>query len=551
MKRNSNLSNKLSGLQVKPQLKAAISPVNPERINWQSSSERTLQLPRPDAKNIQGFEAYSMDKWQRLISMLTTLKVQDQFYKKASDQLVELKSVVDQCAKEDAILVAKAIVWARCISDGMRTISQVATAFLIPHLDSTVRGQLLNLWNKKAQKGGTIFRADDMSVIVEVLKLTGQKLPRKLVRTFASNLESLEPYSLLKYKKDMIDLINLVHPNPNASKKVEYNGEQVSVLTALMKGLPVSADTWEVAQSDAGQQVAKAVKEGKITKEEASEILVEAKNENWNNLLSEGKLGILAALRNLRNILKTGTPETIDLLCNLVSDGDLIRKGKVLPHQLDTATQIVLDEFSNMESRKIVTALCQGYESAIPNLAEVMTGKTCVFLDVSGSMNTMMMDANQKRIGNCLQKAALITATIAKATNADIIVFEGHAKRVQYNPNMDVWSLAKSLHLSGGSTNMAAPWSLITNEKAQYDRIVVVSDNEANGSSQYAAYKNYIEKVADPYVYSIDLAAYGTHILKGEKLRYYYGYGYEWMNQIMKGEVKLADVLDEISKVEF
>lgn len=533
MKRNESLKSKLDGLQVQPKLKASIS------------------VPKPDTVNIQGFEAYSMDKWQRLISMLTTLKVQDQFYKSASTQLTELKEVVDSCAKDDAVLVAKAIVWARCISDGMRTVSHVATAFLLPHLNSEVRGQLLNLWNKKAQKGGTIYRADDMATIVAVLKLTGQKLPRKLVRTFASNLEKLEAYNILKYKKEMIDLSNLVHPNPSKSKTVEYNGEQVSVIEAIMKGYAVSADTWEVAQSDAGQQVAKAFKEGKITKEEATEILTEAKNENWIALLEEGKLGILAALRNIRNILKGGSAGAIKLLCALVSNGELIRKGKVLPHQLDTATQIVLDEFSNMESREIVTALCKGYEAAIPNLAEVMTGKTCVFLDVSGSMQTPMTDSNKKRIGNCLQKAALITATIAKATNADIIVFEGNAKRVQYNPNMDVWTLAKSLQLSGGSTNMAAPWSLITNEKAQYDRIVVVSDNEANGSSQYTAYKNYIAKVADPYVYSIDLAAYGTHILKGEKLRYYYGYGYEWMNQIMKGEVKLTDVLEEISKVKF
>jgi len=532
MSRNKNLEAKLGSLQVKPQLKAAIS------------------LPRPDTTNIQGFEAFSMDKWQRLISMLTTLKVQDQFYKTASDQLTELKSVVEQCAKEDALLVAKAIVWARCISDGMRTVSHVATAFLLPYLTSEVRGQLLNLWDKKAQRGGTIYRPDDMYVITQVLLLTGQKLPRKLVRTFAANLEKLDAYSLLKYKNDVMNLSNLVHPNPGKSKTVEYNGEQVSVIEAIMKGYPVSADTWEVAQSDAGQKVAQAVKEGRITESEAKELLYEAKNENWNALMTEGKLGILAAIRNIRNILKTGTSTTIDLLCNLVVNGELIRKGKVLPYQLDLATQIVLDEFSSIDSRKIITALGRGYEAAIPNLAEVMTGRNAVFLDVSGSMNTAMTDPiTKKRIGNCLQKGALIAATIAKATNADIIVFDGNARRFQYNPSTDVWTLAKSLQLSGGSTNMAAPWDLITREKAQYDRVVVISDNEANGNSQYSAYKTYIEKVADPYVYSIDLAAYGTHILKGEKLRYYYGYGYEWMNQIMKGEVKLVDILDEIRNV--
>lgn len=546
MKKNRVLIEKLSGLQVQPQLKAAIS------------------LPKPDTKNIQGFEAYSMDKWQRLISMLTTLKVQDQFYKSASSQLNELKEVVNICAKEDAILVAKAIIWARCISDGMRTVSHVATAFLLPHLNTQVRGQLLNLWNKKTQKGGTIYRPDDMYVIAQVLLLTGQKLPRKLVRTFASNLERLDAYSLLKYKSDMMNLSNLVHPNPSKSKTVEYNGEQVSVIEAIMKGLSVSADTWEVAQSDAGQQVAKAVKEGKITQEEASDLLIEAKNENWIALMEEGKLGILAAVRNIRNILKGASAGSVKLLCALLSNGELIRKGKVLPHQLDLAYKVVLTEFSDSNSRSVLQALQKGYELAIPNLAEVMTGNTCIITDVSSSMTSYMLNKDGKTAGaggwsrsgtnsynvSCYDQAMLLSATMAKATNADIVQFDSSARRVKYSPNQGVFDLAESLKGGkGGATRLDEAWKLI--KGTHYDRVVIFSDNECNGQSQVTAYKEYIKTTANPYVYIVDMAAYGTVPLAGDKVKVYFGAGYQWMDDILKGEITIQDLLEEIKNVQF
>ena len=543
--RNKTLHEKLQGLQVQPKLKAAIN------------------VPAPNTVNIQGHEAYSLDKWSRLISMLTTLKVQDQFYKSASTQLTELKEVVNMCAKEDAILVAKAIIWARCISDGMRTVSHVATAFLLPYLDSTVRGQLLNLWNKKAQKGGTIYRADDMSTIVEVLKLTGQKLPRKLVRTFAANLERLDPYNVLKYKKDMIDLTNLVHPDPKKSRTVEYNGEQVSVIEAIMKGYAVSADTWEVAQSDAGQKVAQAVKEGKLSTVEAKEMLDEAKNENWIALMEEGKLGILAAVRNIRNILKGVDAKSTALLCELLSNGDLIRKGKVLPHQLDLAYKVVITEFDTPDSRKVLQALQKGYELAIPNLSEIMTGNTCVIVDVSGSMASYRLNKDGKTSGGgwgystaqnynvtCYDQAMLISATLAKATNADIVQFDSTARRVKYSPNQGVFDLAKSLNgQKGGATNLASAWQLI-NGKA-YDRVVIISDNECNRQSQVQAYKDYLRGTADPYVYIIDLASYGTVPLASDKVNIYFGAGYQWMDDMLKGEISITDRLAEIVKVEF
>jgi hypothetical protein len=345
-----------------------------------------------------------------------------------------------------------------------------------------------------------------------------------------------------------------VHPNPNESKAVaEVNGEKVAVLSAIMKGLPVSADTWEVAQSDAGQEVAKAVKEGKIDEVKAAEILKEAKAENWDSLLTEGKLGVLAAIRNIRNVLKTvSKSDTVDRLCALLSDGTAIRKGKIMPYQIDLAHEVTISEFSDTSSRKIAQALLKGYEAAVPNLAEILPGRTLVMVDFSGSMSTPMTDgarSGKRYRSTCMDKAALITATIAKATGADIIRFGSGAEYLSWNPNSDVFSIASAMKKNMGGTDLSSAWREVQKSGRKYDRVFILSDNECNRGSSYSSYMSYVKSCGSPYVYSVDLAAYGTTQLAGDKVRYYYGYGYSMFDDIAKSEFNPNYHLEKVKKI--
>ena len=132
-------------------------------------------------------------------------------------------------------------------------------------------------------------------------------------------------------------------------------------------------------------------KEGKIDKSEADAILKEAKAENWDALLTDGKLGVLAALRNIRNVLKTvNKGDTVKKLSALLSNPEAIRKGKIMPYQIDLAHEVVTSEFSDSSAREIAQALLKGYETAVPNLAEMLPGRTLVMVDFSGSMGTQM-----------------------------------------------------------------------------------------------------------------------------------------------------------------
>lgn len=559
-KTNSKLASVIGSKQPKPNL------VNASKI------------PTPDTTNQQGLPAYSQDKWLTLLTMLNTLKFEPQYYRSQSQTLKELQILIDSCAKEDLYLTCQCIVYSRCLGEGMRTISHASSVLIAPYISGQEYSKrFYGLWNKKEQKGGVIFRPDDMSEILQgyvalngqvqatvttvngvptsnEIKTSGPKLSNAMKKGFKSALESLDTYSLLKYKSKLIDIINLVHPSPKLSTaKIEYNGEQVSTIDAIMKGYNVSANTWEVNQGEAGQIVAKAVKEGKLDDQEAKQVLTQAKADNWKELLDTNKLGILAALRNLRNILiNNPSQDTINKLCDLVSNPTLIREGKIFPYQLDVANEIMLSEFSTSYSRQISQALAKGYELAIPNLKELLPGNNVVFLDQSGSMDWEIKLPGSKNGSrtSCTSKAALIAATIAKATNADIICFGSTARYVQYNPNLDVFSLAKQLSSSNmGGTDLSTAWQLAQQSGRKYTRTFILSDNECNVGSTYNSYMSYVKNVGHPYVYSVDLAGYGTNAIAGDKVRYYYGYGFAMFDDIAKSEFNAAYHLDKVRKV--
>jgi hypothetical protein len=148
-----------------------------------------------------------------------------------------------------------------------------------------------------------------------------------------------------------------------------------------------------------------------------------------------------------------------------------------------------------------------------------------------------------------MDKAALITATIAKATNADIIRFGSDAEYVNWNANADIFALSKGMKRDMGSTNLSAAWRLAQASGKKYDRVFILSDNECNRGSSYSSYMNYVKAVGSPYVYSVDMAAYGTTQLAGDKVRYYYGYGYSMFDDIAKSEFNPNYHLEKVKKI--
>ena len=542
--RNTQLKNALGAMASKETVKAVAA------------------IPKENAKNRQGCAAYSLSDELRLISMLNTIKLEPQFYRSENQTMIELRDLIERIGLKDPYFVAQAIVYSRCLGEGMRSINHLAAALLAPFISGKEYAKrFYGLWDKKEKKGGCIYRVDDMSEIKDVYAaLNKSTLSNSMKKGFAAVLEALDTYQLAKYKDTVIDMANLTHPKSALSKaEIVVDGKKMKVIDALMKGVTVSADTWEVANSEAGQEVAKAVKAGKLTKAEAEATLANAKNDNWEAMLTEGKLGILAAIRNIRSMLNSPRKEVVDALCKLVSNGQAIRNGKIMPYQIDYAYEVVKKEFSNSaDGRRVMEALLKGYEYAVPNLAEALPGRTCVMVDCSGSMNTYCTQAGQRSniATSAAEKAGLIAATIAKATNADVVRFGSHAEFYSYDPNESVFSLGRKIgHDNMGGTSIPSAFELIRTAKRQYDRIILLSDNECNARSYWSgdwvsgAYKKYVHDVANPYVYAVDLAAYGTTPVAGDKVNYYFGYGFAMFEDIASKEFNPSAHIEAIRKI--
>lgn len=520
----------------------------------------TIQnLPKEDTVNRCGAPAYALSDELRLISMLNTLKLEPQFYRSENTTMVELRDLIERIALNDPYFVAQCIVYSRCKGEGMRSINHLAAALLAPFISGKEYAKrFYGAWNKKEDKGGCIFRPDDMTEIKDVYAaLNPGTLSNAMKKGFASYISNMDAYQLTKYKKTVIDIANLVHPKSTVEKVID--GKNVNILNAIMNGINIVADTWETAQSEAGQEVAKAVREGKLSKEKAEQVLKEAKEENWKSLLRDGKLGILAALRNIRNILNVSSnKEVVTKLCDLLSNGELIRKGLIMPYQIDMAYEIVRMLPPSYEQRQVMTALKTGYLSAVPNLAAAMPGRTAVLIDCSGSMlipcTNVKNGSNTTRFTSAAcEKAGLIAATIALATNADVVRFGTYAEFATYSPNDDVFDLGEKFsECDFGGTNIPRAFDIL-NKK--YDRIIILSDNECNcggwnGSWTSGAYKEYMRRTgANPHVYAIDLAAYGTTPLKGDRVHYYAGYGFAMFEDIATKEFNANHHIDKVKKI--
>ena len=506
----------------------------------------------PTVTNHRGGEGVQLRPELELVSILAT-GLEGKFYEKESDREKRIFDLSAQVAKKNPVLLAKMLVYARSVM-GQRSVTHVGAVAAAKVLSGNqIASKLFTKRSRKENKGGVIYRLDDMLEILAYyfLRNTGKPLPNSIKKGFKSALENADAYELAKYQasgKDisLVDVVNLVHPKP--SEKMQETFKK------LMTGELKQFNTAEDKNTGAGQAVAEKVRSGQITKEQAKTELKEAKAENWKELVENGSIGYLALLRNLRNITKDASDTVFNSALNMLTNEERIRKSLVFPHQIDLAFEVLLQESVNLKRKNdLLTAVNKAYELAIPNLKEIFQyGKTAVVVDVSGSMTSGYCKMGGKRINtSVIEKTALIAATLAKGTNADIYVFDYDCRRHAFNPLDTVNTIKKGLVAiaTGGSTEFQSIFSALTNG---YERVFVISDMQgADSLMRSGSYSAYMQKNGRPYIYSIDMCGYGTTMFKqNDKLIQLYGYSKDIYEQVKTAEINPAQILKEIEKIE-
>lgn len=465
-----------------------------------SGFNKTQSTPKTATENLAGGAAYTISPELELVTMLLTSFVEDTAYELKADRLARLKAVL---LNVDPLFAAKAAVFARH-EYGMRSITHAMAGELAHVMELRLRGvpgaPTQNPEWLKTFFQAIVRRPDDISnIVAHFLAKYGRDgkngrrrgLTNAMRKGFGARIATMDAYQLGKYKGEgkawkMVDLVNLLRPD----------GAGNSALKALMNGTLETPQTWEVGLSEAGKVDAL---EGE-TKEEA---VLEAKGTAWHNLIRDKKIGYLALLRNLRNIL-AHAPACIPMVCEQLVDEKAIKKALIFPFQFLVAITELVKLNGN---RALLEALAKAVNLSTGNLPR-LPGRTLIALDCSGSMTTTMA---QKASYRCMDIAALFAAALYKTQDADMVLFGSTIGT--YNPpvSSDTTMLAQDLaRREMGGTNMAQVFDTC---KGKYDRIFILSDGEA-WQQQKATGVN-LEKMvqrlgARPSVYMWDFSGGGT-----------------------------------------
>jgi len=194
-------------------------------------------------------------------------------------------------------------------------------------------------------------RPDQLSELLSLYWLDGKNaIPKQMKLGMSDAFNSYDEYQLAKWNKDadikLRDVLFLSHAKPNSPEKEV-------LFKKLVDNQLATPDTWEVGLSAAK------------TNEEKVKV--------WTSLIEAKKLGELAVLRNLRNMIDHGVPK------KLIRQAIRQCKGSMLlPIDFIKAADYAPDYLTDLEEL-MFKCLAQ-----YPKLK----GETVFVLDVSGSMQS-------------------------------------------------------------------------------------------------------------------------------------------------------------------
>lgn len=472
------------------------------------------QKQTPNTVNQAGGSAFKLSDQLQLVTLLATSFCQNQYYTSANDQI---KRITELGAKVDPLFAAKLAVYAR---DQLNMRS--ATHVLAATVGATAKGQI---WTKSFFDK-VVLRPDDMIEIIAFFKSHfGKSIPSAMKKGFAKAFGRMDEYKLRKYRGNgaitLVDVARLCHPK---------GGKDSPVGKLIYDKLPL-AETWETKVSAAGSNA-------------------EAKTEAFGSLIREEKMGYMALLRNMRNILKTGDEEVITLACAQLMSPPRIKKSRLLPFRFYSAYKELSKEDN---SRQVLTAISTACDFSLDNLAAQFEGNTLIAVDTSGSMGSPVAKGDM----SCQEAGMLFGSAVYRAIpNSDIMIWADGAAMVNMPDNIPLIPMVESINSRangqvGHGTNVDAVFQGAGKKK--YDRIVIMSDMQSylhNGNTALNAYKTRTK--SDPWIHWFDLRGCGNTVLPwdGKKVSFIPGFSDKVLDILAYAENDPQAMITEIGKIE-
>lgn len=489
-------------------------------------------------ENKSGHVAYKMsNKEQLMTAVLGTMFGEVKYYGSTDDDIVQL--VTKLCGK-DPEFVSNLACYARR-EFNMRSVSHVLTAVIAREASEYTRQTIR----------GVVNRPDDITEIMACYaSMYGKPFPNALKRGMAEMLQNFDEYQLAKYNggnKEIKfrDVLRITHPTPKTQEVEELFGK-------ILNDQLETPYTWETELSARGNT-----------------------KEVWEELIVSGKVGYMALLRNLRNIVKSGADVTPVLA--IISDPVQVKRSRQLPFRFFSAYRTLENE--HLMTKEIHCALEKAVSASVDNMDKIM-GRTLIAVDVSGSMGSTISAKSDVR---CSDIASLFGAMASKlCEDATVCYFEASKslyrdyyrrngwafpnarfkdseecgyRIAHYGKYDSILDIALNNAFAGGGTDLSLPMQFALNKDKgkhmkAFDRVIYFSDNECNRGLETTVqgmvdtYRRKYNK--DFWVHGVDLQGYGTQQFCGNKFNLIAGWSERVLSFISLAEKGMGSLVKEI-----
>jgi 60 kDa SS-A/Ro ribonucleoprotein len=470
-------------------------------FNWKNKKETVIT-------NHAGEKAYTVSPAMELYSAVATSTFSDKFYEKNDVRIARLRKLIAQNEPE---FVAKLAVYAR-EKMYLRSVPLVLAVELSKHTNGT--DLVSRLTNR------TVQRADEITELLAYYAAANErqtapkqlgKLSKQLQKGLAEAFNKFDEYQFAKYNRDsavkLKDALFLVHP------KAKSEAQQL-IFNKLAKGELATPYTWETELSALGQQ--------KFQSDKAKKA---AFAEKWEELIDSGKLGYMALMRNLRNILEAEVSANhIEKVVDTLTNANLIAKSKQLPFRFLSAYR----ELKVVKSC-FTPVILQALETAIVTSVENMHGfgyntNVVIACDVSGSMQQPISPKSKVMLYDIGLLLGMLLQSKCKNVSSGMF---GDSWKIVPLPTKGVLSNVDEFYRREGEVGYSTNGYLVIKDliqrKQKADKVMLFTDVQlwnSNGTNDtfgnlWAEYKATIAPNAKLYLF--DLAGHGQMPLRVEK----------------------------------
>lgn len=437
--------------------------------------------------NREGEVAYTLSPELELYTLVVTSMFADKFYESADDALVRLRALL---VKVEPEFVCKLAIYAR-EQMYLRTMPLVLLVELAKvHSGDSLVGDTL---------GRVIQRVDEITETLAYYAIANDrkdvkklgKLSKQIQRGLATAFNKFDAYQFAKYDRageiTLRDALFIVHPKATSPESSE-------LFNKIVEGTLETPYTWETELSAKGNT-----------------------KEVWEALLDSKKVGYMALLRNLRNILNADVSRgRLGELAKYLSSPEAVQKSKQLPFRFLSAHRELKDN-SSAATSMILGALESALQESVENLKGFDYDTTiAIACDVSGSMQTPVSAKSKVQNYDIGLLLGMLLQHKCKSVVSGIF---GDRFKIINLPQNSILQNVDELHQREGevgySTNGYLVLDTLLREGVQADKVMMFTDCQmwnsyGDGSHMQKSWAAYKKFYPNAKLYLFDLAGYGN-----------------------------------------